>query len=62
MEKKHTVLFVTCCLNVGILSASIGDSNSSERSSTAFSKSLFIKPKRKKKMISKKKKNSWRDK
>ena len=38
---RHTVLFVTCCLNVGILSASIEDSNSSERSSTAFSKSLY---------------------
>jgi hypothetical protein len=40
-EKKHTVLLVTCCLNVGMFSASIGDSSNSERSSTAFSRSLF---------------------
>jgi len=39
--KELTVLLVTCCLNVGMFSASIGDSSNSERSSTAFSRSLF---------------------
>lgn len=39
-KMRLTVLSVTFCLKVGMFSASMGDSKSSERSSTAFSKSL----------------------
>jgi len=39
-RRKHTVLSVIFCRSVGIVSGSMGDSMSSDRSSTAFSRSL----------------------
>ena len=41
----YTVLSVTLCLSAGMLSGSMGPSRSSERSSTAFSRSLKSKGK-----------------
>ncbi len=40
LELGLTVLSVTFCLSCGIVSGSMGDSNSSDKSSTAFSRSL----------------------
>jgi|SRR5258706_1538547 len=39
-RREHTVLSVIFCRSVGIVSGSMGDSMSSDRSSTAFSRSL----------------------